>query len=124
VTGSRALSGIALVLALGAGLACRRPDPVRVAGGDPGAGRDAIAGYHCGACHVIPGVRGARGVVGPPLTGFAQRAYIGGQVPNTPENLVQWVMDPGAIEPGTAMPALGIPETQARDVAAYLYELR
>jgi len=93
-------------------------------GGDPERGRALIAGYACGACHHIPGVRGARGVVGPPLDRFALRAYIGGRAPNTPENLVRWVQDPSALAPGTAMPAVGLDEQQARDVAAYLYQLR
>jgi cytochrome c2 len=93
-------------------------------GGDARAGRETIAAYQCGVCHAIPGVRGARGVVGPPLDRFALRSFIGGRVPNTPENLVRWVMDPGALAPGTAMPAVGLDEQQARDVAAYLYGLR
>jgi len=31
---------------------------------------------------------------------------------------------PQSIEPGTAMPALGVSEARARDIAAYLYTLR
>jgi cytochrome c1 len=60
------------------------------------------------ACHVIPGVPGARGMVGPPLTMFARRAYIAGQLPNEPDNLLRWLQDPQAVEPGTAMPNLGV----------------
>jgi cytochrome c2 len=93
-------------------------------GGDAGRGRKLIQDFSCGACHRIPGVRGARGLVGPPLDLFAHRTFIGGQVPNTPQNLVRWVMDPHQVERGTAMPALGLDEQQARDVAAYLYTLR
>jgi cytochrome c1 len=95
-----------------------------VPGGDPGRGEVAIRSYGCGACHVIPGIRGARGMVGPPLTGFAQRIYIAGEVTNTPEHLVTWIQVPQSIEPGTAMPNLGVTEQQARDIAAYLYTLR
>jgi cytochrome c len=105
-------------------LACAREAPPPPTGGDPEAGRATIAAYQCGVCHTIPGVRGARGVVGPPLTGFALRSFIGGRVPNNPENLVRWVMDPSALAPGTAMPTIGLDERQARDVAAYLYRLR
>ncbi len=93
-------------------------------GGDPLRGRNVIAHYDCGSCHSIPGIREARGLVGPPLIFFGRRTYIAGEVPNTPENLVKWLRDPKSIEAGTAMPTLGLSEQQARDVAAYLYTLR
>jgi cytochrome c len=93
-------------------------------GGDSRRGEQAILARHCGACHAIPGIRGAKGVVAAPLTQFALRTYIAGQVPNTPANLVRWIEEPRRIDPGNAMPALGIGEEEARDVAAYLYTLR
>jgi cytochrome c len=93
-------------------------------GGDPKRGAQIIREVGCGSCHIIPGIRPARGLVGPPLMLFAHRTYIAGQIPNTPENLIAWVRDPPAIEPGTAMPNLGLDEQQARDIAAYLYTLR
>src|SRR4051794_23936204 len=65
-------------------------------GGDPGAGRTALAHRPCGGCHEIPGVTGARGRVGPPLTGFASRAYIAGRLDNTPANLTAWIVNPHA----------------------------
>ena len=34
------------------------------------------------------------------------------------------ILDAQAIEPGTAMPNLGVSEGQARSIAAYLYTLR
>src|SRR5690606_21805350 len=37
--------------------------------------------YGCAACHTIPGVRGARGIVGPSLVGFADRPFIAGRLP-------------------------------------------
>jgi cytochrome c1 len=77
----------------------------------------------CAACHVIPGIGQPRGVVAPPLDAFARRSFIAGIVPNTPVNLVRWVMNPPAIDPRTAMPALGLTEAEAQDVAAYLYTL-
>lgn len=95
-----------------------------VPGGSPQVGAQIIVSYRCGACHMIPGIKGADGLVGPPLTLFARRTYVGGELPNTPPNLIRWIRDPPAIEPGTAMPALGLNEHQARDVAAYLYTLR
>jgi cytochrome c1 len=89
--------------------------------GDPGQGEAAIARYGCGSCHVIPGVHRARGLVGPPLTDFARRSYIAGNVFNTPTNLIAWIRAPDSVEPGTAMPTLGVSEQEARDISAYLY---
>jgi cytochrome c2 len=89
--------------------------------GNPEAGKAAIAKYGCGSCHVIPGVERARGLVGPPLTDFAWRAYIAGRAYNTPENLEAWIRAPDSVEPGTAMPTLGVSQEDARNIAAYLY---
>lgn len=86
-------------------------------------GRDLIQASGCGTCHTIPGVRGADGLVAPPLTHFSQRAYIAGQLVNTPENLARWIHAPQEVEPGTAMPDLGLTEAQARSIAAYLHSL-
>ncbi|HEY7790249.1 MAG TPA: c-type cytochrome [Vicinamibacterales bacterium] len=93
-------------------------------GGNADAGRQLIAQLRCGACHVIPGVRNANGMVGPPLMWFSRRTMIAGEIPNTPQNLERWVMAPKSVEPGTAMPALVATRQQARDIAAYLYTLR
>jgi cytochrome c len=104
---------------------CGRPAPSSlIPGGDPARGKAQIVAYGCGSCHVIPGVSGASGLAGPPLTQFAHRAFIAGEVPNNGEFLVRWISVPQAIEPGTAMPNLGVTEGQARDIAAYLYTLR
>lgn len=93
-------------------------------GGNPAHGKQLINSYGCGSCHAIPGIRGARGLVGPPLILMGRRTYIAGELPNSPENLEKWLQDPKSVEPGTAMPKLGLTEDQARDVAAYLYTLR
>jgi cytochrome c1 len=120
---------IAACLGLAAA-ACRGNNPeVALAysvpvGGDPLRGRAVIEQFDCGSCHTIPGVRGARGLVGPPLLWFSRRTFIAGELPNTPENLVRWVRAPEAVEPATAMPTVGLSDQQARDVAAYLYTLR
>jgi len=95
-----------------------------VTGGDPYRGVAAIRRFGCGACHTIPGVSGAHGMVGPNLTGFASRLYIGGVLQNTPEHSVRWIQDPKAIDEKTAMPKLGIGAADATDIAAYLYTLR
>lgn len=76
--------------------------------------------YGCAGCHNIPGVPGARGEVGPPLSGFDRRLYIAGALTNEPHNLVRWLVNPSAVDPHTAMPVTGISEAEARVVAAYL----
>jgi cytochrome c2 len=98
--------------------------PYRVQVGDAAHGHQVILERGCGSCHTIPGVRGANGMVGPPLIGWSRRTYIAGQLPNTPENLVRWIQNPPAVERGTAMPVLGLDAAQARDVAAFLYSIR
>lgn len=95
-----------------------------VEGGDAQRGGVAMRQYGCGACHVIPGVEQANKLVGPPLIGWADRIYIAGRVPNTPENLIVWIQNPQEIDPQNAMPNLGVSESEARDMAAYLYTLR
>lgn len=99
------------------------PAHLRVTGGDPERGESLILSYGCGVCHTIESVRGANGRVGPALDDFATRNMLAGILPNTPPILVAWLMDPVAIEPRTAMPAMGITETEARHIAAYLYTL-
>jgi cytochrome c len=93
-------------------------------GGDPAAGRWVIRTRHCGACHDVPHVTGAHGVVGPPLGNFWRRSFIAGAVPNNALNLVTWIRFPRTVDPDTAMPTLGLDEQEARDAAAYLYTLR
>ena len=95
-----------------------------VPGGDPSRGPAAIQKYGCIACHVVPGVVGARGQVGPALNGLTGRSIIAGRLSNTPENLVQWIRDPQGVSPGTVMPNMGVSDADARDIAAYLYTLR
>lgn len=101
------------------------PGPYQVAmSGNPHEGRHLIEAYGCGSCHTIPGIYTARGVVGPPLFFFGRRTMIAGELPNTPDNLVRWLVNPRAVEPGTAMPNLGLSQEQAQDIAAYLYTLQ
>lgn len=85
-------------------------------------GRQLLWQYGCGACHEIPGVVAASGKVGPPLENMAHQVYIAGVLPNTPENLVFWIRSPKEVDPLTVMPDLGVPEGQARDMAAFLWK--
>jgi cytochrome c len=99
-------------------------DAVNVTGGNPARGPAAMKVYGCESCHVIPGVSGAHGLVGPPLTSLGAQTYLAGEVANTPENMQQWIRFPRQIEPRTAMPDTGVTEADGRDIAAYLYTLK
>lgn len=92
-------------------------------GGDPERGVVAIQHYSCASCHRIPGIVGAKSLVGPPLTGMAKRKYIAGFLPNTPENMLRWLKNPQHLAPASAMPDVGVTDADARDIAAYLYRL-
>jgi cytochrome c2 len=122
----RWLGRFALAAIVLATSACERASQnlADLTGGDPGRGKVAIRTYGCGSCHTIPGVRGANGLVGPPLEGIAQRAYVGGVLTNTPENLVRWIQNPPAVDPMTAMPNVGVTYEDAKDIAGYLYSRR
>jgi cytochrome c2 len=99
-------------------------DARRIVNGDVMKGRELIAAVGCGACHKIPGIPGAVGIVGPPLNTFARRTYIAGTVPNEPATLVTWVRNAPSLVPQTAMPQLPISHEDAMHIAAYLYTLR
>jgi mono/diheme cytochrome c family protein len=101
-----------------------RTASIMTGGGEPHRGRTAISAYGCGTCHTVPGVRGADALVGPPLTSMGQRSYIGGVMKNTPTNMIRWIQDPPGVDPMTAMPKLNVSESDARDIASYLYTLK
>ncbi|HUF50350.1 MAG TPA: cytochrome c oxidase subunit II [Longimicrobiales bacterium] len=88
----------------------------------------------CTACHAVAGTSAA-GTIGPDLTLFGTRPYIGaGAAGNTREQLEQWIRDPQSLKPGTLMPGTrrpggGMPPTnltdaEVRAVAAYLSSLK
>jgi len=89
---------------------------------DPG--QLALERLQCGACHVIPGVPGARGVVGPRLDHYARRVYLAGKLPRDEALLARWIADAPSLSPGTAMPKIEMTPAEASDIAAYLYRLR
>lgn len=120
------IGGVVLLAACGGGNGDVGPGLIsqQVPGGDPSRGNQAIQRYTCGACHDIPGVPRANGDVGPPLTNFARRGFIAGLLPNTPDNLTRWIEDPQGVKPGVDMPNMGVSDSDARDIAAYLYTLK
>jgi cytochrome c len=96
---------------------------MELTGGDPRRGRQMLREYGCQSCHTIPAVRGANGLVGPPLNRIARRVYIAGVLPNTPENMLRWIQNPQEVQT-TAMPNMGVTDADARDIASFLYTLR
>lgn len=100
--------------------AAQQPAPT----GNAERGRMLAAQYGCNVCHVVPGVDGAQGSLGPSLAGVASRPTISfGKVRNTPGNLARFVQDPASMNPQSSMPPIGITEPDARDLAAFLLTL-
>ncbi|MFD2765321.1 c-type cytochrome [Micromonospora eburnea] len=118
------LVGLPMVVVTGCASTAPPPPPPESRNGRPDRGAQLIAQYGCGSCHTIPGVNRADGLVGPPLTSFGARTYIAGELPNNADNLRRWITDPQSVEPGTAMPNLGVSAIDAQDIAAYLYTAR
>lgn len=94
--------------------------------GDELAGRQLFMAKGCVACHVAAGVQ-AGGNVGPNLNGIGDPGkrpmLAGNQLQNTPPNVRQWMREPQAIKPGTAMPNLGLNEKESEDLLAFLMTL-
>lgn len=86
-------------------------------------GQALINHYGCGACHTIPGISGADGLVGPPLDHWSRRSFIAGIMRNNPQNLMHWIEHPQQVVPGVDMPDMGVTPKDARDIAAYLYTI-
>jgi hypothetical protein len=107
-----------LIFVLSACNQSETPDEQRIVGGDPERGRVIIDAIERGVCHVIPGVAGAHGIVGPSLEKFGQRQLVGGVAPNHPTILTRWVKDAPEIAPNTGMPSLPLTEDEARHVAS------
>jgi cytochrome c oxidase subunit 2 len=115
--------------------------PAPAAGGQPAAAGDPTVGAMliqqkgCGACHIIPGIPGANGTIGPNLGShdnvppLSQRpmiaTYPNGTVPNAgPNDLKAWIMNPDKLKPGTQMPNLGLTDQEATNIVAYLETLK
>src|SRR5487761_92742 len=96
------IMGFTLLSACGGGHAYVGPNQaaIQVAGGNADAGKKDIQKYGCGSCHVIPGVGGAHGDVGPPLSGIGTRRVIAGMLANDPGNMEHWLQDPQSVVPG------------------------
>jgi cytochrome c1 len=88
--------------------------------GDAGRGKKILGQYACQSCHKGPGVPGSDVDVGRPLDGLARRPLIAGKLAPTQDNLVNWIRNPQAIDPRTAMPNMGVTQRDALDISAYL----
>lgn len=94
-----------------------------VTGGDPARGKIAIEHYGCIACHTIDGME-SQALVGPTLTRMASRSYLAGNLTNDAPNMIRWIKKPREIHKDTAMPDVGVTDSEARDIASYLYSYR
>jgi len=76
----------------------------------------------CLACHTIQGV--SPGVMGPNLTHFGSNTTIAaGMFPNDSAHLARWIADAPALKPGSLMPRMQPPLTDA-EIAALVAYLR
>src|SRR3989440_3092755 len=87
-------------------------------------GRQVFETTACVNCHAV-GSTNANGRFGPDLSHFMSRDTLAaGAAPNTPENLRLWLRNPGAIKPGSLMPAMQLSDEDVNAVADYLESLR
>jgi cytochrome c oxidase subunit 2 len=99
----------------------------RLGQGDPARGEKAFLNVKnlCITCHRIEGYKEAVGVVGPNLSYFGSRETIGaGALTNTPENLKQWIHNPGGVKPANIMSTVikegMISDQDIDDIVAFL----
>jgi cytochrome c len=105
-------------------IACTRQEKPLAPAGDASHGKQLIDQYGCTACHIIPGIDGPKGMVGPSLEHVASRPIIATSIPNAPLNMIAYIQNPQLANPQNVMPNLGVKPDEARDIAAYLYTLK
>lgn len=104
-------------------------DAMRQPGRDPREaaarrGRDVFMAARCAGCHTVRGTDAA-GQIAPDLTHIATRSTLGaGTLPNTPENLADWIRDPQRVKPGNQMPSNPLTDDDLQALVAYLGALR
>jgi cytochrome c len=104
--------------------ACKRPEAAAPVAGDANRGKQLIEQYGCNSCHIVPGIDGAKGMVGPSLEHVALRQIIAAKLPNSPPNMTAYIQNPQMTNPENVMPNLGVKPDEARDIVAYLYTLK
>ncbi|MBX3444592.1 MAG: cytochrome c oxidase subunit II [Planctomyces sp.] len=86
-------------------------------------GRDVYFRTGCHNCHAIAHTA-ATGRRGPDLTHFGSRLTIAaGVVPNTPENLREWIANPQGMKPGNLMPHTELTRDELDALVDYLMSL-
>lgn len=92
--------------------------------GEAARGRQIFRELTCVNCHSIQGTD-TSGNAGPDLTHLASRRSLGaGIVPNTPENLRRWLVNPQQVKPGAMMPKFNLTSEQIDHLLAYFETLR
>jgi cytochrome c oxidase subunit 2 len=88
------------------------------------AGRDLFLSQSCVNCHRVRGTS-ARGTYAPDLTHLMSRQTLAsGMVPNTPDQLRNWLTDPQQTKSGCLMPAFGLGGSQVDLLVSYLMTLK
>jgi cytochrome c oxidase subunit II len=88
------------------------------------AGRRVFETQACMNCHTVQGTA-ATGRFGPDLTHLMSRDTLAsGEIPNTKDNLRQWIKNPDSFKPGSLMPAMQLRDDQLDQITAYLATLK
>lgn len=86
--------------------------------------REVFESLSCVNCHTVRGTA-AKGTFGPDLTHLMSRGTLAsGMIPNTRDNLREWINDPQTIKPGCQMPDMQLSSEQLDAVVAYLSSLK
>jgi cytochrome c oxidase subunit 2 len=87
-------------------------------------GFQAFTNSQCASCHTLRGTS-ARGRIGPDLTHLMSRQTLGAlTIPNTPDELRAWVLDPQKFKPGNKMPALQLRGPELTQLMTFLRSLK
>jgi cytochrome c oxidase subunit II len=87
-------------------------------------GREVFMQARCAACHAIRG-SDAAAQTAPDLTHIASRSTLGaGTLPNTADNLADWIRDPQRVKPGNQMPPNLLAADDLQALVAYMETLR
>ncbi|WP_438024919.1 c-type cytochrome [Sorangium sp. So ce233] len=106
----------------------RRERPMAsLEGASAARGRELYEAKGCGTCHAFTGATGVTAVAPVKAMEKETRAAVA-LAPDLrvardriePADLVAWVLDPGAIKPGTPMPQVPMSPAEARDIAAFV----
>ena len=86
-------------------------------------GRSVFEQNACINCHAVKGTV-AQGRFGPDLTHLMSRDTIAaGALPNTEDNLKNWIKDPDRFKPGCLMPAMKLSDHDIGQIVSYLVTL-